>query len=777
MKKFTFLVIAMMLSLGALMAQNFTVASIGYNYVTDATGTDVIAWGAPGFTGALVIPATVTNGGTTYNVTGVRNYFISKFGGPGCTSITVSEGIQTIGVGSGGSFDDSGNSDATNITSISLPSTLTTSSFTNFSFNSLPALTDFTIKCTTPPTIESENTFYAVPGPLTIHIPAGTLSAYQNAGWSNVLHATLVEDPAPPVVQTTVPTVDFETVGNTWSWGVFGNGINATDDPANMVVPFANPSATGINSSANCAKFINDATATVWGGCQSEGIGTFILNDQNCIVKMMVYKDVISDCMLKFAGDEGDVAIMVPNTKINEWEELTFDFSAKIGTTYKNIQLVPDHPAIRTVGSTSYFDNISFNPAPPVVQTTVPTVDFETVGNTWSWGVFGNGINGADTPDNMVVPFANPSATGINSSANCAKFINDATATVWGGCQSEGIGTFILNDQNCIVKMMVYKDVISDCMLKFAGDEGDVAIMVPNTKINEWEELTFDFSATIGITYKNIQLVPDHPATRTAGSTSYFDNISFNPVVLPVGTNIAKGLIATTNCTNVLQGTGDLVTDEGTWTSDSRWRLELASALPDPAHAYVALDFGSDQVIDSVVINAGYSGDNGLTGDSQITDFILQSFDGTTWNDIPGASVAGNSLLIIPFHFTPALTTSQIRMDITAVSPLSEGQIKLYEFKVYGTPAIPTKISSVKAAKGLNTYPNPVKDQMQVNLSGSAHQGGIIEIINLTGKVLKTQQVDGAGTVSVNMSQLSKGLYFCRYTNGAEIKVAKIIKQ
>jgi hypothetical protein len=155
----------------------------------------------------------------------------------------------------------------------------------------------------------------------------------------------------------------------------------------------------------------------------------------------------------------------------------------------------------------------------------------------------------------------------------------------------------------------------------------------------------------------------------------------------------------------------------------------------------------------------------------------LQSFDGTTWNDIPGASVSGNSLLIIPFHFSPALTTSQIRMDITAVSPLSEGQIKLYEFKVYGTPAIPTKISSVKAAKGLNTYPNPVKDQMQVNLSGSAHQGGIIEIINLTGKVLKTQQVDGAGTVSVNMSQLSKGLYFCRYTNGAEIKVAKIIKQ
>jgi hypothetical protein len=285
---------------------------------------------------------------------------------------------------------------------------------------------------------------------------------------------------------------------------------------------------------------------------------------------MMVYKDVISNCMLKFSGDGGDVAIMVPNTKINEWEELTFDFSAKIGTTYKNIQLVPEHPATRTTGSTSYFDNISFNPAPPVVQTTIPTVDFETVGNTWNWGVFGNGPSGADTPANMVVPFANPSTTGINSSANCAKFINDATATVWGGCQSEGIGAFIVNDQNCIVKMMVYKDVISNCMLKFSGDGGDVAIMVPNTKINEWEELTFDFSSKIGTTYKNIQLVPEHPATRTTGSTSYFDNISFNP---------SAPLLVPTKVTSKTKCFPSLVTNNLTVTSDNEIREVVIRSL------------------------------------------------------------------------------------------------------------------------------------------------------------------------------------------------------
>jgi hypothetical protein len=230
MKKLTFLMIAVMLSIGASMAQDFTVAGIGYKY-TDAKDTAVIAWGAPNFTGDLVIPATVTNGGTTYNVTGVRNYFITKFGGSGCTSITVSEGIKTIGVGSGGSFDDAGGTDATNITAITLPSTLTTSSFTDFTFNNLPALTDFTIKCITPPTIQSANTFYDVnpKGTTTIHIPHGTLAAYQDAGWSAIPHAPLVEDVATAVNTASASTISVRALsGNSFAVAGFEGKADVT---------------------------------------------------------------------------------------------------------------------------------------------------------------------------------------------------------------------------------------------------------------------------------------------------------------------------------------------------------------------------------------------------------------------------------------------------------------------------------------------------------------------------------------------------------------------
>ncbi len=171
-------------------------------------------------------------------------------------------------------------------------------------------------------------------------------------------------------------TIDFETVqgGNAYFWAVFQNGPGATDVYENMTVPANNPSATGINTSAKCAKFIDDLTAAPWGGCFTDDLGTFTLTAQTAKVKVMVYKSAISNFLVKFEGDAGNVEILVPNTAINTWQELTFDFSAKIGTTYKRLVIIPDFPSARTAGSISYFDNISFNSGTVVVPPSAPTV-------------------------------------------------------------------------------------------------------------------------------------------------------------------------------------------------------------------------------------------------------------------------------------------------------------------------------------------------------------------------------------------------------------------
>ena len=90
-----------------------------------------------------------------------------------------------------------------------------------------------------------------------------------------------------------------------------------------------------------------------------------------------------------------------------------------------------------------------------------------------------------------------------------------------------------------------------------------------------------------------------------------------------------------------------------------------------------------------------------------------------------------------------------------------------------------TGINEQQMAAGntLLTYPNPVADVLNIDLTGTKNGEGHISILNLEGKVMQKQQTEGTGIVSLNLSQLPQGIYLCRYTNGTETKTVKIIKQ
>jgi hypothetical protein len=152
------------------------------------------------------------------------------------------------------------------------------------------------------------------------------------------------------------------------------------------------------------------------------------------------------------------------------------------------------------------------------------TIDYETVGQDWTWSSFGNGANGAD----LYAVVANPSVSGINTSAQCARYKIGVGAQSWAGIYSDNIGSVTLSPDNCKVKIMVYKSFISNFDLKFENGTFNFETLVPNTKINEWEELTFDLSAQIGKSITRMVLIPDSNPTRTAERICYWDNISFN---------------------------------------------------------------------------------------------------------------------------------------------------------------------------------------------------------------------------------------------------------
>jgi hypothetical protein len=77
------------------------------------------------------------------------------------------------------------------------------------------------------------------------------------------------------------------------------------------------------------------------------------------------------------------------------------------------------------------------------------------------------------------------------------------------------------------------------------------------------------------------------------------------------------------------------------------------------------------------------------------------------------------------------------------------------------------------ANANLTVYPNPASDVVTIE---SNMTEGSIQIIDLTGKVIANQTVNGVAT-SFNTAALSNGMYTVILTNGSTVETRKFIVQ
>ena len=322
--------------------------------------------------------------------------------------------------------------------------------------------------------------------------------------------------------------INFETSGNgaTWTWNTFENGT----PPAALEI-IANPFPSGINTSATVAKLTPLIIGAPWAGVENihpasnptgaSPFGSYTITASNCTVKIMVYKSVISDVGIKFAtstnGSTGQ--IKVPNTLINQWEELTFDFSGKIGETNDQIIIFPDFQT-RTTNNVCYFDNITFGSQ--VIKPEFP-LDFE------SNVVFYNFLNSNSA---VGTKLANPDSSGINTSANVGKITKNIPGVAW-ACSYLELGSAIDFSTYNSIKMKVWSPVSGIVVkLKLENLNNDASlnreIDVVNTVANAWEELTFTFPGIVNANnYKRVVFFFNFNSPG-AGESYYFDDVKLN---------------------------------------------------------------------------------------------------------------------------------------------------------------------------------------------------------------------------------------------------------
>ena len=323
--------------------------------------------------------------------------------------------------------------------------------------------------------------------------------------------------------------IDFETdnSGLNWNWTVADNGNNT---PLEFV---SNPNITELNSSGTTAKFISSPDGQPWALTYTDDFGSITFSEENSLIKMMVLKTISTPVAIKFE-DSMDPSfykqVEVSNNITNgEWEEMIFDFSTVIGNTYDRMVIIPDFLE-RSDSNVIYFDQITFNGGGAVENYNQQDIDFEVdgFGSNWVWTVHNNFSN----PNLEIV--SNPNSSGLNATDQVAKFTSLSEGQPWALTFTDNIGTFMFNQNNKIISVMVLKTFSSNFGIKFEYVDPTnqqvvyfkELVLTNNITNGEWEQLVFDFSSEIGIAYNRLVIIPDF-AERSQTNFTYFDQLSF----------------------------------------------------------------------------------------------------------------------------------------------------------------------------------------------------------------------------------------------------------
>ena len=142
---------------------------------------------------------------------------------------------------------------------------------------------------------------------------------------------------------------------------------------------------------------------------------------------------------------------------------------------------------------------------------------------------------------------------------------------------------------------------------------------------------------------------------------------------------------------------------------------------------------------------------------------------------------AGESYLVVAGSLGDGGASNDL---VVGTAGVSEAQTSFYLdeagtwFYTTSTPMVrmnfdpSASINEVENAFGLNVYPNPASDVINVTLNKEVT--ATINVVDVTGKVVKTSTINGT-TTSINTAGLSNGVYYVNITDGTSVSTEKVV--
>ncbi|MDX1911780.1 MAG: T9SS type A sorting domain-containing protein [Saprospiraceae bacterium] len=344
---------------------------------------------------------------------------------------------------------------------------------------------------------------------------AGTAAQGQIWYYDNLLQSETTVDPCADVVP--VPNIidDFECQRN-YTQIFYG---------ASDLQVVNNPHLTPENGSLKVGQYTDPGGA----GTEFAGIGIEFPAPPDLSVynhlSMQVWAPFDNvPFLFKLEGSGQGVEIFDTLPQGNTWYKFDIDFSGAVGTQHNKLVIFANVLS-PTGGGTYFYDNIRWARA----NYSGCIIDHQTAPSTVNFKYFANGHLEAEGYQFEVVD--NPNPTGINTSNRVGKFVKASDGAPFAGMYSDPNLESPIDFRGVkTVRAKVHMDHIGNFAVKLEGSSTGAPafeIPVPNTQVNAWEELTFDFSVVPDNgEYRRLTLFFDLGIDATGVDvTSYFDDI------------------------------------------------------------------------------------------------------------------------------------------------------------------------------------------------------------------------------------------------------------
>ena len=346
----------------------------------------------------------------------------------------------------------------------------------------------------------------------------GTAEAGAMFFFDNLIQGFSTVDPCEGVAAITNIIDDFECQRN----NDYGAG-------AGQLEVVNNPDVTTANSSTKVGLYRDPAGAPWEALCAlfPDGIDLSVYNQ----LSIQVNAPAAVPVLLKLEGGTSPVSeVFIDITTPGEWETLTADFSSQVGMDFTRACFFFNAGVEPPTEDIYYIDNLQFAHAP--YTDCLMSFDDPAFTST-EWRYFPND----DSGDFELVD--NPAPDGVNPSAKVGKAVEKASgAQPWQGMYTDLFAPIRFSD-NKLVKMMVWSPQVATITMKLENpanpnapaSSGDNT--VPNTVANQWEQLTWDFSASPNPIpddgeYRRITLIWDINNLPANDVVYYFDNIQLD---------------------------------------------------------------------------------------------------------------------------------------------------------------------------------------------------------------------------------------------------------